>query len=107
MNPADRPERQRRLEHVALGLLIAFAAIAIALSFWGVLAAPALAERTDNPRRVEEELRIRRGRILDSSGVVIAETIGPAEAPERRYPVSGISSGRSTCTGSRWGATFG
>ncbi|MDX1663827.1 MAG: penicillin-binding transpeptidase domain-containing protein, partial [Candidatus Promineifilaceae bacterium] len=90
MSPAERQERQRRLEHTGLGLLVAFLAVALAVSFWGVLGAPALAERADNPRRVEEELRIRRGRILDSSGVVLAETVGPPEAPRRLYPVPEI-----------------
>jgi len=83
-------ERQSRFERLSGGLLLAFFLVALALAFWSVVRSPALAGRGDNPRQVEEELRIRRGRILDTDGAVLAETVGPEEAPQRVYPIPGI-----------------
>ena len=83
-------ERQSRFERLSAGLLLGFFLVAVALTFWSVVRSPALAERGDNPRRVEEELRIRRGQILDTDGAILAETVGPEEAPQRVYPVPGI-----------------
>lgn len=76
-----------RIQKLIIGLLLAYVAIAVALSYWGVVRGAALAERQDNPRRVEAELRIWRGRILDSEGQVLAETTGPDAAPQRVYPL--------------------
>lgn len=82
------PFRQfERIQRLTLGLLAAFLAVALLLSYWGVVRSDALAERPDNPRRVEAELRIRRGRILDNEGQVLAETTGPVAAPQRVYPL--------------------
>lgn len=83
-------QRQSRFEHHGVGLLLGFFLVTLALIFWSVVRSPALAVREDNPRRVEEELRIRRGRILDTSGAILAETVGPEEAPDRVYPIPGI-----------------
>ncbi len=84
MGPAGQFERIQKL---ILGLLAAFLAVALMLGYWGVVRGAALAERQDNPRRVEAELRIRRGRILDSQGQVLAETTGPVASPQRVYPL--------------------
>lgn len=83
-------ERQSRFERLSAGLLLGFFLVALALAFWSVVRSPALAARGDNPRQVEEELRIRRGRVLDTDGAILAETVGPDEAPERVYPIPGI-----------------
>lgn len=85
----DRSWRHERLRRLSIALLAAFLAIALILTYWTVFRGTSLAERQDNPRRVEEELRIRRGRILDSGGAVLAETVGPREAPQRVYPLAG------------------
>lgn len=86
----ERDRLDHRLEAVTRGLLLAFLIVGAALVYWAVARAPALAARGDNPRVVQAELRIRRGRILDSNGVILAETVGPAEEPERVYPVANI-----------------
>ena len=78
-----RPQRLRQLQ---LAFLLAFTLAALGLAFWSVFRAPELAAREDNPRRVEAELRIQRGRILDDNGEVIAQTVGPPAARERVYP---------------------
>ncbi|MDT8305414.1 MAG: penicillin-binding transpeptidase domain-containing protein, partial [Anaerolineae bacterium] len=86
----DHKWRNRRLQHLSVAVLTAFLAVFLALAYWTVLRGTALSERQDNPRRVEAELRIRRGRILDSEGAVLAETVGPLQAPQRVYAVSTI-----------------
>ncbi|MFW5941187.1 MAG: penicillin-binding transpeptidase domain-containing protein [Chloroflexota bacterium] len=83
-------ERARRIEVVSVGLLAAFLLLGLALAFWSVVGASALAVREDNPRVVEAELRVRRGRILDTNGVVLAETIGPEEALQRIYTLPDV-----------------
>jgi peptidoglycan glycosyltransferase len=82
----ERSRHHERFQWLTIGLLAAFLGVALMLSYWGVVRSAALSERQDNPRRVEAELRIRRGRILDSEGRVLAETTGPSEAPVRIYP---------------------
>ncbi|HSM58531.1 MAG TPA: penicillin-binding transpeptidase domain-containing protein [Candidatus Sulfomarinibacteraceae bacterium] len=83
-------ERARRIAVVNMGLLAAFILVGLALAYWSVVGASALATREDNPRVVEAELRVRRGRILDARGVVLAETIGPEDSPQRVYSLPNI-----------------
>lgn len=80
--------RSVRIEAVAVGVFIAFLALSLSLVYWAAVRAPVLAQRDDNPRVVEAELQIRRGRILDANGIVLAETVGSENEPVRRYPVS-------------------
>lgn len=61
-------------------------AIGLMLLLWGVIREPLLTGRDDNPRTVEAELRIQRGRIMDSNNEIVAATVGPAGALERIYP---------------------
>ncbi|MFW6069120.1 MAG: penicillin-binding transpeptidase domain-containing protein [Chloroflexota bacterium] len=82
--------RSGRMEYVALGLFVAFMVLAVTLVYWALVRGPSLAQRADNPRVVEAELRIRRGRLLDANGVVLAETIGPVDDPNRVYPIPSI-----------------
>lgn len=77
---------QRNLQRLTLLLLIGFAVIGALLGYWGVVQAPALASREDNPRTILAERRIQRGRILDRNGHVLAETVGSPGAFIRRYP---------------------
>ncbi len=76
-----------RLLQLQQTILAAFLAIAVALVFWGVARAATILRREDNPRLVETELRIQRGRILDRNGVVLAETVGPPDELQRLYPL--------------------
>lgn len=55
--------------------LICFVLAALTLGYWQVLHAATLVERQDNPRLVQEELRIRRGRILDRQGTELAVSL--------------------------------
>jgi peptidoglycan glycosyltransferase len=86
----DTTERTTRIQTVASGLLVVCLLVALALVYWALPRASALAERADNPRLVQAELQIWRGRILDSNGVVLAETVGPSDQPQRRYPIPNV-----------------
>ena len=81
----------RRLQHLNTTFLLLFGAVAVALGYWIVLRGPTLLAREDNPRLVEAELRVQRGRILDRNSVVLAETVGEPGALERRYALPAAS----------------
>ncbi len=75
------------INRIAALLLLAFVLLAGALGFWTASGA-SLAARSDNPRRILAEQRIRRGAIIDRDGDAIVETIGERGAYARRtaYP---------------------
>lgn len=97
------PSIARHTARVAAVVLAGLGLVAAATVYWGIVAAPSLAARPDNPRRIAFDQRIRRGRILDRRGVVLAESLAPvtplpgaadgddggpdAGPPTRRYPV--------------------
>ncbi len=78
----------RRLTHLLLAILLGFAAVSLALSYWSVVRTDALAARPDNPRTVEAELRVQRGSIVDRNNVILAENSGPNNRQERVYPIA-------------------
>jgi peptidoglycan glycosyltransferase len=55
------------------------------LFYWSLVQGPTLESRDDNPRLVEEALRIERGRILDRNDAILAETAGEPGQVERLY----------------------
>lgn len=76
----------RRVERLGRVLLIAYAVLALTMTYWAVARSAVLAARTDNPRLVEAERRTQRGRILDRSRAVLAESV--ADGVVRRvYPL--------------------
>ncbi|MCP4417143.1 MAG: hypothetical protein GY805_11000 [Chloroflexi bacterium] len=81
---------QTRLHKMQRTILIGFLAVAASLIFWSVPRGDAILARNDNPRLVETELRIQRGRILDRNGMVLAQTIGEPNALSRNYPFSTV-----------------
>jgi peptidoglycan glycosyltransferase len=84
--PVDKPYAQRLLR-VQIFFLVAFLAIVGALTAWSVWWSGELAAREDNPRLVEAELRIERGRILDTAERVLAQSLPTAEGRfNRDYP---------------------
>jgi peptidoglycan glycosyltransferase len=58
---------------IACALTIALALVAATCGYWAIARAQALNARSDNPRRILYEQRIRRGRILDRNGIVLAD----------------------------------
>jgi cell division protein FtsW (lipid II flippase) len=84
--PRDR-EWVRPVCHLALGLGLALAVLALACGYWSVVRAGWLVARGDNPRRVEYEQRIVRGRILDRNNALLADvSVGPDGRVTRTYP---------------------
>lgn len=73
--------------HRSLNLiLVLFLLVAAWLGYWGVTRAPELLAREDNPRRVEAERRVQRGRVLDRHGEPLAWSEAETEGyVERRY----------------------
>lgn len=87
MPPADRL-LARRIVRLGAAFLIVFFVVALALTYWGVVRAEALAGRLDNPRLVEAERRLNRGRIVAHDGAILAESIGPPDNLTRHYPLA-------------------
>src|SRR5439155_26974880 len=74
-----------------LGVVLsaAFGLIALALTYWQVVAADALSSDPANQRLIEAERRGVRGAILDRNGELLASRAQPARGQERQYPVAG------------------
>ncbi len=67
-------------------LSFAFIAVSLGLIYWQFVRAPELLARPDNPRLVEEEQRIDRGRILAGDGTVLARSeFGTGRSAKRVY----------------------
>lgn len=84
------PAIRDRLQRLLLVVLIAFVGVTVSLLYWGIVRGPAILVREDNPRLVEAELRIRRGRIFDVHNVLLAETQGLGNELLRYYPIPNI-----------------
>ncbi|MCS7259562.1 MAG: penicillin-binding transpeptidase domain-containing protein [Anaerolineae bacterium] len=72
-------------------LLLGFVVVAGALAYWQMIQAPQLVARADNPRLIQAERRIHRGRLLDRTGAVLAYSApqpGPGHTDifRRHYP---------------------
>lgn len=77
----------RTLDRLVASLLLAFAAVGVALGYWGVLRGPEILARDDNPRLVDRERRLARGAIYDRDGVILAQSIREADGTYTRlYP---------------------
>lgn len=61
-----------RLGQVLLGI---FLVVALAIGYWGIVRQTPLLSREDNPRRVLEEQRIRRGLIVDRNNTLLAGSL--------------------------------
>jgi len=82
----------RHIQRLAHAILLGFLLIAASLLYWQVARAPELVAREDNPRLVQAELRLQRGRLLDRHGEVLAysdllpDPTGLGGVVQRRYP---------------------
>jgi peptidoglycan glycosyltransferase len=78
---------RNNVQRLAAGLMAGFLVVGLALGYWQVIRAPELLARADNPRLVEAERRVQRGRILDRDGVVLAyDRVNDDGTTERVYP---------------------
>jgi cell division protein FtsW (lipid II flippase)/cell division protein FtsI/penicillin-binding protein 2 len=90
--PAVRPDARlparESLLRVACALGLALSSLAAVCGYWSVAHAGWLVAREDNPRRVEYEQHIIRGRIVDREGVALADVeVGPSGVVTRTYPM--------------------
>jgi peptidoglycan glycosyltransferase len=75
------------IQRLVATLMAGFLVVGLALGYWQVIRAPELLARADNPRLVEAERRVRRGRILDRNGVTLAyDRVSDDGTTERVYP---------------------
>jgi penicillin-binding protein A len=82
---------QRNLARLQLVLLSGFLLVGLALGYWQFFRQDDLLNRPTNPRIAEEARRVVRGRILDRTGLPLAETVStPGGVGERTYPVPGF-----------------
>src|ERR1051326_7345076 len=65
--------------------MIGFAVVALALGYWQVWRAAALRQDSANPRVAQERLSEPRGRILDRTGQVLADSRETADGAQRHY----------------------
>ncbi|MFQ5857162.1 MAG: FtsW/RodA/SpoVE family cell cycle protein [Anaerolineae bacterium] len=71
---------------LATALFLGFLLVAATIPYWGVFRAGELTARADNPRLIEAERRLDRGRILDRNGKVLARTaLDDEDIAYRRY----------------------
>ena len=78
MKDPDHGRYRYRLAWMNRLMLIGFLIVVLAVTFWGSVRVNFLAGREDNPRTIEQELRVKRGRILDANEVVLAQNEGSA-----------------------------
>ncbi len=87
---------EREIRHLLIVFCVGFLAIALSASYWAIVGPENLALRNDNPRLVEREANIRRGRIYDRAERIVAQTILNDNGRLMRvypYPQSGSALG--------------
>lgn len=85
--PSADPDLAQRIERLAFIILFVFGIIAITLTYWSVVRSDSLLAREDNPRLIENERRIQRGRIFDRHDQVLAESASDGRAIFRVYDI--------------------
>ena len=75
LSSADRSRRPlgRNIVHIGLVMSIAFGALAGAAGYWSVIEAPRLVRSPNDPAVIAASRTVARGRILDRTGVVLAD----------------------------------
>ena len=76
---------EREIKGILLMTLLAFAGIAIASTYWTVIGSSSITQRDDNPRLIEEVIRIQRGSIYDRENELLAHTVSDNGNPSRQY----------------------
>ncbi len=87
LDEVEPPSLITTAARLGTGLLALFALAALATGFWAIWRSDELQAMATNPRRILAEMRIRRGRILDRRGVVLADiTVDENGYVTRTYP---------------------
>ncbi|MBI2863712.1 MAG: hypothetical protein HYX94_04030 [Chloroflexi bacterium] len=94
------------IQRLAALVIVTFLLLSFGLVYWQVIRADELVRRPDNPRLVEEAMKVRRGIIFDRNGVVLARTEVNADGYAKRIytnpslvHVTGAASVRYGATG--------
>src|SRR5260221_2068973 len=74
----------KSLNRLTLVILLGFAAVAVSLTYWGVFASDSMYARPDNPRLIENERAIKRGRLYDRNGLVLVDTVQDRLSPSNK-----------------------
>jgi len=86
----------RQISRLSMVALLLLASLIVATTYWQSWAAPGLAARQDNQIQRVAQFRIKRGLILASNGLVLAENvrrkIGGETLYFRKYPTHGLAS---------------
>jgi peptidoglycan glycosyltransferase len=76
----------RTVNHLTISILILFGVITISAAYWAIVGPDTILKRTDNPRLVDAEAQIIRGRIVDRNGTVLVDSVqNPDGSTTRRY----------------------
>lgn len=73
------------------GLVAGLLLLAMAAGYWGLIRAPMLLSRPENPRRVITDRFVKRGALLDRNGLPINQTIGEPGSYTREYVYPALS----------------
>ncbi len=83
----DKPVRR-----LFLFFSVLFMALVLQLTYWQVVRAPELKIEPTNTRSIQEEMRVKRGKIVSADGVVLADSIKSGEDYDRTYPKGTLTS---------------
>lgn len=64
----------REINRLLMGILLLFGFVAVAAAYWAISGPDTILQRQDNPRLVETEAELIRGRILDRNNNVLVES---------------------------------
>jgi len=75
----------REVRRILSLTLIAFTVIGITSAYWSIIGSNTITLRDDNPRIIEDTLRIRRGSIYDREDRLLAQTVKDNNIVSRKY----------------------
>ncbi|MDO8672635.1 MAG: penicillin-binding transpeptidase domain-containing protein, partial [Dehalococcoidia bacterium] len=94
------------IKRLAVLVMVTFIGLSLGLVYWQIIMADELVRRPDNPRLIDEKMRVRRGIIFDRDGGVLARTEVNADGYAKRVytnpsmvHVTGVDSIRFGATG--------
>jgi peptidoglycan glycosyltransferase len=84
-------EFTREINHLLIAMLLAFLIVGLSAGYWAMTGQETILERDDNPRAVEDEAAIRRGKIFDHDETLLVESVVVDNRVQRRYLVDSFN----------------
>src|SRR5688572_15039495 len=84
-------EFTREINHLLFASLLAFLIVGLSAGYWAMTGQETILEREDNPRAVEDEATIRRGKIFDHDETLLVESVVVDDIVERHYLVESFN----------------